>query len=69
MLPDSLIQDTLDPDLYAHLPTFLYVSKYLKNNKNNNKSMVVKNKRSEGLGPLSWMVKEDRPLEVTKSAP
>lgn len=48
-----------------HLTTFLYVSKYLKNNKNNNKSMVVKNKRSEGLGPLSWMVKEDRPLEVT----
>lgn len=24
--------------------------------------------RSEGLGPLSWMVKEDRPLEVTKSS-
>lgn len=25
--------------------------------------------RSEGLGPLSWMVKEDRPLGVTTSSP
>ena len=51
MLPVSLlcIQDTLDPEFYAYLPTFVNVSKYLKNN-NNSKSMVVKNNHIRGLG-------------------
>lgn len=44
------------------------MSKYLGEKKNPKQPMVVKIIRSEGLGALSWMVKEDRPLEVTKSS-
>ena len=30
--------------------------------------MVVKNNHIRGLGSLYWIVKEDRPLEITKSS-
>lgn len=51
-----------------HISLLFYMFLNAKNNKSN-KSMVVKNKRSEGLGPLSWMVKGGQTLGGYQSAP